>query len=335
MDVAKLVFDSIDKVFDKRLNKSYHIEGSNNVVITKDVLYSDSDIKTCKMDCYYVPKHTGLYPVLLYIHGGGFVAGDKEYRKALCTWYAVDGLFVVNVNYGLSPDCHYPTPITHLVAALNWIVKFAKILRLDLDKIIVGGDSAGAYYAAMLATICNNQELQKVFKVKPRATFAATILNCGLYDIDMAINNRMVLDVNKKIFASYTGCNEDDFENYKYKDYYSPIKHLDENFPPSFFAYSKRDIFCKGQTELLIGTLEHHDVYYESYHTISAIRNHCFSLDWSSRESKEANALIKDFVQKVINGTLPKKISETPIKIREHERLYNRITNFTFPKDDH
>lgn len=335
MDIAKLVFDSIDIAFDKRLNKNFHIEGSDSVIITKDVLYSHKDVKTCKLDCYYVPHKNGEYPVLLYIHGGGFVAGDKEYRKALCTWYAVDGFFVVNVNYGLCPDCHFPTPLSHLVSALNWIVKFSKILHLDLSRIVVSGDSAGAYFASMLVVITNNIELQKIFKLHPKAKFAAAILNCGLYDIDMTINNRMVLDLNKKVFASYTGCNEDDYENYKYKDYCSPLRFLDANFPPTFLVYSKRDVFCKGQAELLIGALEQYDVYYESYHTISALRNHCFSLEWSSREAKEANALIKDFAQKAINGTLPKKISDTPIKIREHERLYNRFKNFSFATDDH
>lgn len=320
MDVAKLVFESIDKAFDKKMNKNFRIEGAEKVVITKDVLYDENNIKTCLLDYYYVPKTEGTYPVLFNIHGGGFMAGDKQYRKALCTWHAVNGLFVINVNYGLCPECNYPTPIVHLVKALNWVVKFADILRLDLSRMAVCGDSAGGYYAAMLAAICDSEQLQKAFNVKPKAKFSAAILNCGLYDISMTLKNRMVLDLNKKVFSAYTGYDEEDFVNFEYKDFCSPIAFITENFPSSFIIYAKRDIFCKDQTEPLLEKLENNDVYYESYYSTSLIRNHCFSLDWSTRESKEVNALIREFMKKFIDGTLPHKISESDVKIREHEK---------------
>lgn len=320
MDVAKIVFDAIDLAFNKKHNKSFIIEGADNVVITKDVLYCDADIKMCLLDYYYVPKKKGLYPVLFNIHGGGFMAGGKQYRRALCTWYAVDGLFVVNVNYGLCPKCRFPDPIKHLVAALNWVVKNAKILRLDLSRMAVCGDSAGAYYAAMLATICNSEQMQKAFDVKPKASFSAAILNCGLYDLTHSLNRRLLLNLNKKVFTSYTGIKEEELNDYKYKDMCSPLPFINENFPSTFIIYAQKDIFCGGQAEFMIEALEKHDIYYESYYSTSHKRNHCFSLEWTSREAKEVNALIKDFTGKMINGTLPHRQSETDILIREHER---------------
>lgn len=319
MDIAKFVFEGIDRAFDKRLNRRT-IEGSENVVITKDVLYSDDDTSMCLLDYYYVPKKHGKYPVLFNIHGGGFTAGGKEYRKALCTWFATSGLFVVNVNYGLCPKCNFPTPLLHLVSALNWVAKFSKVLRLDLSRMAVYGDSAGGYYASMLAAICESEQLQFAFNVKPKAKFAASILNCGLYDIHQSLNNRIVLDLNKRVFTSYTGIKEEEFENYKYKDFCSPLPFISYTFPPTFLIYAQKDIFCGGQAEHMIETLEKHDIYYESYYSTSLRRNHCFSLEWSSREAKEVNALILDFVQKMMDGTLPHKQSETDILIREHER---------------
>lgn len=320
MDVAKFIFDAIDVAFDKRQNKSLVIEGADSVVVTKDILYSELNPDVCLLDYYYVPKKTGVYPVLFNIHGGGFMAGGKEYRRALCTWFAVDGLFVVNVNYGLCPDCSFPTPIIHLVAALKWVVDNAELLRLDLSRLAICGDSAGGYYAAMLAAISESEEMQTAFDVSLNVKFRAAILNCGLYDISKSLQRRMVLRLNKKIFTSYTGIKEEEFDSYKYKDFCSPLPFINENFPATFIVYAQKDIFCGGQAQYMLDMLDKNDIYYESYHSISHRRNHCFSLEWTSREAKEVNALIKDFVGKMIDGTLPRRQSESDIKIRECER---------------
>ncbi len=320
MDIAKFVFEAIDVAYNRRQNKSIVIEGAEKVVVTKDVLYSDDDIKMCLLDYHYMPKKKGVYPVIFNIHGGGFMAGGKEYRRALCDWFATDGFFVVNVNYGLCPECQFPMPILHLVDALNWVYKNARRLKLDLTKVAVYGDSAGAYYAAMLAAICTNERMQKAFKVKPKIKFNAAILNCGLYDIDKVFNKRTVLDLNKKVFTSYTGIDVDNFHSYKYKDMLTPLPFINENFPPTFIVYAKKDIFCSGQADSLIEKFEENDIYYESYHSVSIKRNHCFSLEWTSTEAKEANRLMKLFVEKMMGETMPHKLSEAPYLIREHEK---------------
>lgn len=319
MDIAKFVFEAIDVAFNRKQNKSMEIEGAEDVVVTKDVLYSDVDIKMCLLDYHYMPKKKGPYPVIFNIHGGGFMAGGKEYRRALCDWFATDGFMVINVNYGLCPNCKFPTPLLHLTSALNWVTKNARRLNLDLGNVAVYGDSAGGYYAAMLAAICTNEKLQKVFKVKPKIKFKAAILNCGLYDIDHTLKRRIVLDLNKKVFSSYTGIDEENFNDYKYKDYLSPLEYINADFPPTFIIYAQKDIFCGGQADFLIKKLEEFDIYYESYHTNSIKRNHCFSLEWTSPEARDANRLIRKFTEKMTDGTLPAKMSAAPYKIREHE----------------
>lgn len=326
MDIAKFIFNVIDVTYDKRQNKSVKFQNAADVVVTKDVLYSLADPETCRLDCYYVPKKRGLYPVMFNIHGGGFMAGDKDYRQALCTWHALNGFFVVNVNYGLCPKYSFPQPLKHLVSALNWVVKFSKVLRLDLSKMAVTGDSAGAYYAAMLATICGSERMKAAFKVKTRAKFGAAVLNCGLYDLETVIKRRLLFDLNKKIFDSYIGIDEEVFLNSDNKELCSPLSFMTEEFPATFMIYAQKDIFCGGQAEFLTKKLDSLDVYYESYHSISLRRNHCFSLEWTSPEAKEANRLIRNFLDKFLSGELPQKMSEATEPVRESERLRLRPT---------
>ncbi len=320
MDIAKFIFNMIDVTFDKKQNKRIKLKNAEDVIITKDVLYSASDPKICRLDYYYVPQKKGLYPVMFNIHGGGFMAGDKEYRRALCTWHALNGFFVVNVNYGLCPECNFPTPVLQLAAALNHVNRFAKLLRLDLDKMVVTGDSAGGYYAAMLAALCANEDMQKALKVKTRVKFGAAILNCGLYDLDTVIKRRLLFDLNKKVFDSYIGIDEDAFLGSEYKDLCSPLPFINKDFPPCFLVYADKDIFCGGQTEILTQKLDSLDIYYESYHSVSMLRNHCFSLEWTSREAKDANALIEKFLDKFKRSNLPPHMSEATEIIRECEK---------------
>ena len=320
MDITKAIFETIDIAFNKKQNESFVIEDSDKVVVEKDIQYSNSDPKNCFMDYFFIPKKRGKYPVIFNIHGGGFVAGKKEYRRQLCTWFATNGFFVVNVDYGLCPECKFPTPILQLVDALNYISDHAQQLRLNTSKIIVSGDSAGAYYACMLAALCRNKKLQVAFNVKPKAKFNAAILNCGLYDLEHTLNARMILDINKKVFESYTGINVEDMQNFKLKDYCSPHSFITKSFPPTFLIYAKKDILCKGQEEFVINKLKKFNIYYESYNTKSFFRNHCFTLDWSTKEAKEANGLLQNFILKFANGSLPKHLSDAEFLIQAEEQ---------------
>lgn len=320
MDIAKTIFKAIDKVFDKRFNNSIHIEDSEKVELLSNISYSSTNPEICMLDCYHIPKYTKRKsPVILYIHGGGFVAGDKDCRKALCTWLATQGYFVVNVNYGLCPECHFPEPIIHLVEALNWIYENAKEHKLDLTRLIAAGDSAGAYYASMLATICTNKTLQNIFNVKPKAKFGACVLNSGIYDLNKALKEKLPFDLNIKIFESYAGIGMADFEKYELARYCSPLAFMNKRFPPTFLIYAKKDIICKGQHEFILNKLEQLDTYFESYNSTSLLKNHCFSLEWTSKEAQRANELLADFLKRFAKRKLPKRQSKADVCIREEE----------------
>lgn len=327
MNIAKSVFEAIDIAFNRKQNEVFVFENQDDVVVTKDVLYSTMDTKTCLLDYYYVPKTRGKYPVILNIHGGGFVAGGKEYRKQFCTWLALEGFFVVNVNYGLSPECVFPTPLKHLLEACKWIDKNKKMLKFDVSRVAVCGDSAGAYYASMLSVINKHEKLQKKFEFKPKVDFNACVLICGLYDVQKSLETRMLLNLNKVVFETYTGIKETEFENYEYKDYLSPIEYINKDYPPTFLIYAEKDVLCRGQTEVFIKKLEEYDIYFESYHSKSIFQNHCFSLSWSSEPAKEANLLLMEFLHKFKEGKLPKRQSQAKEKIRVHEKRKRQNKN--------
>ena len=319
MDFAKVVFETMDKMLYKAFNESIEIEGSEEIIVLADEKYSKDKNFECTMDLYFDDKIKTKRPVVLYIHGGGFVAGGKEFRKTLALWYATKGFFVVNVNYGLSPDCVFPEQISHLVKALNWLKKKEKKYNLDLEKIVVSGDSAGAYFSAMLACVCESKALQKKLGVETDLHFAATILNCGLYDLDSILSKKLVFGLNDMIFEAYTGTKKEDIENYKYKKFCSPLKLVNRSFPPTFLIYAEKDIFCAGQAELFEKKLIEKDIYFEKFYSTSPFVNHCFSLEWKNKSSELVMTLQESFLEKVKKGVLPRKRSKTMTTMPDSE----------------
>jgi acetyl esterase len=91
-------------------------------------------------------------PVLLYMHGGGFVVGSLDSHQPLCRGLAEDsGAAVLSVGYRLAPEHKFPTAFEDAVDALAWVGRDGLAAGLDAGRVAVGGDSAGGTLAAALA----------------------------------------------------------------------------------------------------------------------------------------------------------------------------------------
>ena len=92
-------------------------------------------------------------PVLLYLHGGGFVIGGLETHDSLCRQLALrSGGAVLALDYRLAPEHRFPTAVHDAWAALRWLAgEGAQALGLDDTRLAVGGDSAGGTLAATCA----------------------------------------------------------------------------------------------------------------------------------------------------------------------------------------
>ena len=91
-------------------------------------------------------------PVLLYLHGGGFVIGSLDTLDSLCRQLALrSGAAVLALDYRLAPEHRFPTAVDDAWSALQWLRAHATALGLDGTRLAVGGDSAGGTLAAVCA----------------------------------------------------------------------------------------------------------------------------------------------------------------------------------------
>ncbi|MDO9235461.1 MAG: alpha/beta hydrolase [Aquabacterium sp.] len=105
----------------------------------------------------WADSHEPGLPVLLYLHGGGFVIGDLDTCESMCRQVAAQsGAAVVAVDYRLAPEHKYPAGLEDSWAALNWLVSHGHTVGVDGRRIAVGGDSAGGTLSASVALMARD-----------------------------------------------------------------------------------------------------------------------------------------------------------------------------------
>lgn len=95
-----------------------------------------------------VPKGSGAYPVVVYLHGGGWVAGSPKTHRKLGMQIADAGYLTINVGYRLAPEHPFPAGLEDCVFAIKWAAENAKRWNGDGNRLAVGGDSAGGNLTA-------------------------------------------------------------------------------------------------------------------------------------------------------------------------------------------
>lgn len=133
----------------------------------------------------YRPETKGTYPIIVNVHGGGYVYGSKEVYKRYCMDLARRGFIVVNLNYRLAPKWKFPAPLEDVHRVMLWISKNGHSLHGDLGSTFMVGDSAGAQLVSQYAAMWTSPAYMALFDLHRQDSpicLRAVGLNCGMYD---------------------------------------------------------------------------------------------------------------------------------------------------------
>ena len=121
--------------------------------------------RTLKLDVYRSRERRQGCPVLLQIHGGGWIVGDKNTQGLpLMTRLAAHGWVCVAASYRLSPKATFPDHLIDVKAAIRWIREHGAEYGADPDFLVISGGSAGGHLAALAALTPNDPEYQPGFE---------------------------------------------------------------------------------------------------------------------------------------------------------------------------
>ena len=172
------------------INPANYQEIKEQVIVHKDLDYPSSDKKN-KYDIYLPKDVEEDLPTIVWVHGGAFVAGSKDGIENYAIMLANEGYAVVGVDYEWAPEIKYPGQVRQVEECLQQLKTVQSEYHLDLNKIILAGDSAGAHIAAQAVLLATNPKYEQAIGVKSsidKNQLKATMLFCGPFDVSKMLD---------------------------------------------------------------------------------------------------------------------------------------------------
>ena len=191
-------------------------------------------------------------PTLIYFHGGGYFGGSKNVgdplagsdATALLDDICSEGFNLVNIDYVLVPEYHFPDPLIQANEAFRFLIENSEKYSLDMDNVVIMGSSAGAIIASQLGSIITNPDYAAALGIspalKPREVKAVVIDDAPLVYDEFTLETKLLVGNYMKgsIFLS-----KDDLKRYNNilwvdssypsavllgSEYYTDMRHLDK-----------------------------------------------------------------------------------------------------------
>ncbi|MBQ4253516.1 MAG: alpha/beta hydrolase, partial [Erysipelotrichaceae bacterium] len=226
----------------------------------------------------------GKLPVIVSIHGGGWVYGTKEVYQFYCMSLAQRGFAVINFNYRLAPETKYPAQIEDTNSVIRWMLDNQQQYGFDVNNVFAVGDSAGGQLLSAYCCMLNNESYRCKYSVEiPEGfNFRAVALNCGVYQQKMCgwkdANYWLLNDVLGKGWGS------------QQLDMLSTFDKITPTFPPTFLMSANGD-FLREQVEVIRPNLEKNNVEHtvKIYGTDDNNLGHVFHVNIRYADAQQCN----------------------------------------------
>ena len=243
--LVRKMFEDGDNVRDAGLETPAYAERFD------DIVYGTDCPKWQSLDVYRPKGTAGPLPVILSVHGGGWVYGDKERYQYYCMSLVQFGFAVVNFSYRLAPEYKYPASFEDLDSVCRWIFDHREEFGFDTDHVFAVGDSAGAHMLSLYCCALTNPSFRSTlpYSVQDQLRFRAVALNCGVYDLQKA--KPEIRNLLQNLFPVSAG--DAQWEQI------DTCLHISAGFPPVYLMAASDDNL-KEQTFLLKPLLEEYDI---------------------------------------------------------------------------
>ena len=222
----------------------------DGIAVVSDLSYADDNYRSHLFDIYYPEHINDALPVIIDIHGGGWMYGYKEINKYYNMYLASRGFYVFSINYTLAPEADYKQQISECFEAFCEIEKAASHYPCDMKNVFLTGDSAGGHLAALCCEIFSNEKLQNAFNIKlPEFEIRAAGFTCGAFSMPTMLAG-IKLPLAREYARYVLGDEIDDMQKNRLCNATELLSSC--KMPPLYLSSSKQDFigfetkkFCK------------------------------------------------------------------------------------------
>ncbi len=267
----------------------------------------------------YRPSGSGLFPVIVWIHGGALIFGDRTMLPAdQRELYLREGFAVVSIDYRLAPETKLDALLEDVDAAHDWLRKEGRKAGLDSERIAVIGHSAGGYLTLMAGCRFNPKPAALVsfygygdiagdwysrpdpfYLTKPLITESAAWKSVGSQPLT---NGNEVARFNFYQFTRQKGLwprvvtGHDPLAEPAQFDQWCPVRRVTDQFPPTMLIHGEKDTDVPvAQSRMMADALRGHGV--ECHLRTLPGRNHVFDLEAKGIGDPETAAVFREVIQ--------------------------------------
>ena len=276
----------------------WSVEVFRNYAVVPDVTYLTADSYESKLDVYVPRDRSRKRPTLIYIHGGGWVGGDKDSSTLAIMPYLQMGFAAVNVEYRLARQALAPAAVEDTRCALRWVIQNADEYGFDTERIVVTGSSAGGHLSLTTGMLPASAGLDRRCAVRlsvegrgradtePTEMPVAAIVNWfGITDVGDLLEGK-----NAKVYAvQWMGSTPDRFD---VATRLSPLTYVRKGLPPILTIHGDADAIVPYDHAVQLHAKLKDAGVPNKLHTIPGGGHGNFTVD----EYKEAFDVIRDFL---------------------------------------
>jgi len=216
-----------------------------DVVLETDIIYGRGGTEALKLDLTRPRQGEGPFPAIVFVHGGGWVAGSKEDFRPFMYPFTQKGIVCISVNYRLAPKSVFPAQIEDVKCAVRWLHANAAKYHVDPKRILAFGGSAGAHLVALLGTT-NGTKLWDGSGGNAGQSSAISAMVCMSGPYDLSLGYRDSVNQNKQeggavrgMLESFLGGNLEKREA-QYREA-SPILYASKQTVPALLTHGTAD----------------------------------------------------------------------------------------------
>lgn len=299
---AALIYIARNMIPDISVLPDDYTKYTNNVTRVGDLHYP-SKYGSSDFDIYYPSQSTSKasLPVIIWVHGGAFISGDKRNVESIVSMLASAGYVVIAMNYQLAPEARYPTPVLQVYELLNYLPSLAQAYpQIDDKRVFLAGDSAGAQISAQSVLAMNNATMRRELNITqsiPENIIRGVLLFCGPYSVEktLAIDSPLIKQAFDTIGSAYLG--KELWRQSKELEQFDIITNVTSKFPPTFIADGNYMSFSD-QGKALADTLKNKNVPVQTtFFNGSRAIPHQYQVDFSRPEAWFTFFKAKGFLQ--------------------------------------